>query len=784
MTDTTEAARRLQENNDAGRDVLEELLTVDEANETWTFQELDLDSGTFGKVVSMGIAEKVDGEYRLADPDGVRNLLEEEQSGPARSGRSFERPNLTRPSLDFSNISIAPGFVLALLGALSVVVGARMLIYRAVFQDGYVVSPGNDPYFYRYWQREMLAASNGPFDLSMLSNYPGDGRAMTHIPNWWFAELLGGTPEAAGTVAAWVPIAAAIFGALFLYALAVTITRDQRVGLLAILFLALTPIHAVYTNLGFLEHRPYQYMWLLVLAVGLAWLAVDVQRRLETKEPRNAATEHLYNRRVWAVSGVVALGTFGSVHVWAGSPITFGAVTMYLGLRVLADVRRRVPPLPANAPGLVGLAVGAILAYLAHVSWGWHGTMEASVPLLVVLGGVTVTAIGEGWHRRELPVSLLLLGEAAISVVGTVVYFQLRPSDLQRLQSRADNLFGREGIIEAQSLFSNAIIMHPLFQIGLGFLVGVVALVVITWVVYRLYEPGWLLLVCFTWYYMLMAGLQIRFAAQLSIFLSIFTAVATVFLLDKIELARPLPSLSSETGPVDFELPSSTRMVVYILLILGFILLLNFFTVPNLVTDATHDEERFGATQAILEHAEEHDRVYPENFVFSSVFDNRMHNYFVSGESREYGFALRHYNDFLRDGHPDDFYAANNEFGYLVIDDLDSPPRTPHQYLFDEFGAYPVATQHYQLIYSTEEIRAYALVEGATIEAQEGMTATQTIEVAGETFEYEAMAIPLANGDGTAMIFVAYPGEYQVNGQTATVTETDVMEGNTVALDD
>ncbi|MFC7058365.1 hypothetical protein [Halovenus salina] len=60
----------------------------------------------------------------------------------------------------------------------------------------------------------------------------------------------------------------------------------------------------------------------------------------------------------------------------------------------------------------------------------------------------------------------------------------------------------------------------------------------VTWHVARRYEPDWLVLVCFAWSYLLLAGLQVRFAAQLSLFIAIFAGVALIYLLAAVDLAR------------------------------------------------------------------------------------------------------------------------------------------------------------------------------------------------------------------------------------------------------
>jgi hypothetical protein len=53
-------------------DPLATVLAVDEQAETWTFDDLEIDSGRFGELVSRGIVTAAGDGYRLADPEAVR----------------------------------------------------------------------------------------------------------------------------------------------------------------------------------------------------------------------------------------------------------------------------------------------------------------------------------------------------------------------------------------------------------------------------------------------------------------------------------------------------------------------------------------------------------------------------------------------------------------------------------------------------------------------------------------------------------------------------------------
>lgn len=149
-----EATTSFLADRDDGEQALEAVFEVDVASETWTFDDVALNSGTFRELISRGIVEKADGEYRVADIETVRAVLAgEEVTSMGATDRGF--------ALDYE---VDLRALSALVGALVVVAVARMLSYGSVFQRGYVVSPGNDPYYFRYWLEDRLTESSGLTD--------------------------------------------------------------------------------------------------------------------------------------------------------------------------------------------------------------------------------------------------------------------------------------------------------------------------------------------------------------------------------------------------------------------------------------------------------------------------------------------------------------------------------------------------------------------------------------------------------------------------------------------
>ncbi len=786
MTDTErviEATRSFLDDHPDSDTVLQELLALDAETGSWTFGDAPVDSGRFGELVSRNIVVKTDdGEYRLADPDAVAAGLHGESIPAETDTEPSGLPSVSLPSVDRRLIT-------GILGVVFLVVATRSLYIRQVYQGERIVSPENDPYFYRYWQETMLEQSSGVTDLSMLATIGEQTsvRPFTHTVNWWVAEALGGSTGAAETVAAWQPIVATLVLIGVLYALIHALTADHRIALASILLLALSPVHVNYTALGFIEHRPFQYLFIGVLAASLALLAVDFERRLVDSEPHTAALAHLMAPRSWGLAAALAIAVFASAHVYGGSPLTFIPVAVYVGLRVVVDVRRAVSPLLANGPLLAGLVAGGILALGAHLRWDWHESIAGVTPMLVAGGAIVVVLLGTLWQRLDMPAKALFGVELVVAVGGLVLFRELRPEDVARFRDRADDLFFRDSATETVSLFSvdQLIIFGPLTQLGISFYLAIVPLGIATWYAFRRYEPGWLAVVSFAWFYLVLATIQVRFAAQFALFSALFGGMGLVYFLGSVDLARK-PALFDRTETLagrPLKLPETPTIGGYLVAVLAVVLLFNLIFVPTMLGQTQYSDDQFEAAMTIEEHASTVEN-HTEEFVLNEWGQNRMYNYFVSGESRSYGYAQSNHLDFISDSDADDWKDEfSGQVGYVALNDRETTDGSVHTHLFDEFGAGEQASAHYQLLFSTAEVRAFVVVEGAQLETtgepNETVTATKEVEAAGETFTYERSAE--ANEDGEVSIRVAYPGTYDVDGELIEVSETAVYDGEGVS---
>jgi len=780
-----------------GQRALEAVLAVDSETTTWTFEDIAIDSGTFGELVSRGIVQKVDGEYQIADPEGVQAALD---------GKSVDTQTPTEDSTrDISLPSIDTRALAGLVVALCVVAGARMTALGSVFQRGYAISPGNDAYYFRYWLGELLAESSGVTDFRVLVDAPAGVsgvRPLSHATNWFLAELLGGSQWAAETVAIWLPIVASVALGAVIYKLAVILTRDVRVGLASVLVLAVTPVHATYSGLGFLDHNIHQYFWLGITLLTLGWLAVDLQQRVGGHDDRREAVlSQLRATPTWAVAVIFGLSVAAGTHAWGGSPLLLLPLAAYIGLRVALDVRTDLSPVLTVLPVLVGVGIGSVLSIGLHLRWGWHSGFVSTTPVLVFGGGVVVATLGELWRRLELDYRGLLVSEGLVAVGGLFVFRWLRPEDWTRALRRADDLFFREGATETVSLFATeyAVILGPLYQFGVGFYLALVMLGWVGLVVTRRYEPGWLLLGTYSGFLLVIAAIQVRFAGQLAIPFSILGGLGVVYVLSAVDLARRPAPLNEETSPTASDESSSIpslslpdrHKTVYVVGLGVLLFGISLIFVPGFAAQTDYSAPQASALESIDNHATEFDREYPANFVLSEWGDNRMYNHFVNGESRSYGYAQNNFQNFQSGSDPDEWYSQfDGRVGYVVMTEVDSdvPAESTQSQLLANLGAGGNGTEalsHYQLL-SVDEDRsaaAFVVVPGATITApgEPGETVNVSTEVSIDdtSFSYER---EVTVGDtGRVEVVVPYAGEYSVGSASVEVTETDVLNGTVVA---
>jgi dolichyl-diphosphooligosaccharide--protein glycosyltransferase len=791
--------------------IVDAALAVDAAHDRWTFDDIDVDSGQFGELASTALVERVDRGYRLRDAEAVRAA----RNGEDRPAATNDWRTRLRKLMTLDRPFLTPG-VGGLLASLFVVFVVRIANFSTVYQSGRVVSPGNDPYFYRYWQERLVAETTGPLSFGVLVDPPwqtGDWnqRPLTHATNWWLTELLGGSQWAAEFVAAWQPVVFTLLLAVLLYRTVIVLADDERIGVLAVLVLGLAPIHVGYTGLGLFHHRSHQFLWFGLALYALVRLARDLADRRERVGARQAVRDRLTVLSTWKLSALfgVALGLY--THSWGGSAEVFLPLVGYLGLRSLLAIDSGVSPGRSLLPLVAGTGVGGTIAVTLHLLLGWHGQLAPAVALLAVLVSIGLLLSGELWHRQSRSASHLFLSQIGLGILALAVVFALRPGFANLV---ADS-FGRALLAPGRSSQSASLLTPelgvfggPLFHIGLSFYAGLAGL---GWGVMRArkrFAPAWLAFVVFGFYYLVAASVLLRFAARLVIVLAPFAGLGILTVLAKVELARTPQPLASRDGASprrSIEIPSDSKRIAYVCGILVVVFALNVVLSPTVSGRMLYDRAEVDTAQVLGDHASEHDLDYPESYVFAPWGQDRMYNYFVSGNSRSEtyargGYGDRGYSSFIRASQPDhivsklsleEWNVFEDDLGYLVVrkQSASFANDTVQSRLYGDWGRRTArfdALAHYRLLHVStgESVLAFQIVPGANLtvsgEPNKTITVATDVTVEGASFTYERSV--WTGPDGTGTIVIPYAGTYRIHDETVFVSDTDVMESRSVSV--
>ncbi|SDM91781.1 dolichyl-diphosphooligosaccharide--protein glycosyltransferase [Halogranum gelatinilyticum] len=774
MTDVREATTSLLESHPSMESALRELLELDDDG-PWTFQETSLDSGTFGEIVSSGIVEKHDSDYRIADRDAVRAVLNGESTSTGSPDADFGLGNRVKQAW----AGVDRNALLLLCGALVLVAALRMVSFPAVFRDGDVVLLGNDPYHYRYWV-EQAAAVAGTFDFAGLAELPRRvelGEPLLVATLWFVSSVFGGGTAVTDVVVAVYPVVAAVVVAVCVYRVATSVTDDRRVGLAAVLMLALIPAHAYRSGLGFADHHAFDYLWLALTAVALVELVSD-------------------SGRPWPYSALLGVGVAGQILAWDNGPLLVVPIALVVALHGAALVARGTSPLGRLLPIVAGLGLASVLTWGAHTTLGWHTTVVASVPLLLTLGALVVAVLGEAAHRFDVPLAALLGTEAVGAVALAVALPAVFPEFAQGVNRGIDTLFATRNIAETTSIVGEEMgsIFGPLLLFGFVFLLGLPYLGWATLRAARQRDSRWMTLSAYGWWFFALTLVQLRFSGEFSVFLAMFAGVGFLHVAAAVGLADPVelfsddadssgrPSHPSDDRDGELALPSR-REALTSLSFVGFVGSLSLVQIPVKFSQLTISRDEYRAAVWMRDYAEERDWSYPENYVFSQWGKNRMYNWFVNGEADSYGYAQRRFTSFLEAENPEEWYNRLNGRAGFVVTDVDASDGTIATQL-SNYGSETEeaeALSHYRLVHRNDSLLIFTLVAGARLvgESEQGaVTASTEVDVEGETFDYEN-TVQVAS-DGTFSVTVPYPGEYHIGDETYVVESEAVVEGSQI----
>jgi dolichyl-diphosphooligosaccharide--protein glycosyltransferase len=762
---------------------LSALLAVDDDNETWEFDDVPLDSGTFGELVSRDVVEKTGEGYRLADPQAVRAALDGEPTSTT-SNREAAGPD---GSLSLPTVAFDGRVVAAVVALITLVVVFRAFTFGAIFRDGHVILAGNDAWFYRYHVETFARQAGGPFDIAALSSnsFPLPNGEPLLVATLWFGSALLGGADAVGVVLALYPVISAVLTALLLYLAAVEVTEDRRVGLASVVLFASLPAHAIRTSLGFADHHAFDYPPLALTLVSLVVL-VGVVDRSDLRRPRFGA-------------GVLGLG-FGvgtQVLAWQAGPLLILPVAAVVVASLLLDVRTGRSPLFTAGPIAAGLALASGLVLGAHVVFGWHTIVVAASPALLFVGTVGVGVLAVAARRLERSAVELAAGYVvgAVAVVGLGAL--LVPSVLSLFVRRiTGQLFRSSAVVETMSLFSaNTFGFLLLF----GFLL-VLALPVLAWAIRPAVEGNrnWLVVATYGWFFLLLAAIQMRFAGEFAVPASLAAGFGFVVLAARVDLTSSPPPFGER---IDWRphVPDA-RTIGAVLTLLVLVSGLGVVQTPIKVDQVTVDGQQAEAALWMGDYADRRGWSGDDAYVFSFSADSRMYNYFANGYSRTYTFARGNYAAFISATDPAGWYARlTNSPGrwgrtrFVVVSaEFDLGTDTlQNRLLYGNGSRYEgnEALGHYRQVFASSggDVKVYTLVSGAQISGTAApnstVAASTAVDAPGSSFTYEHRTT--ANATGHYSIRVPYPGEYTVSGnETATVavSETAVENGTTVRV--
>lgn len=767
MTDVREETAALLDDRPGLTGDLRTLVEVDRERDVWTFDETPLDSGMFGELVSRGIATETEDGYRLADRHAVRVALgdaEPEQTSGSATSDLRDR---------FAAANISARVLAAIVGCLLVVVAFRVFVYPRVFRGEHVVLLGNDPYYYRYLVFSMLDSGAGILDVPAQV---ATGEPLLVALLVAVTRVFGGSTSVAELVLAWYPVFAAVGGAILCYLLAVTLSRDRRVGLASLLILAVLPAHGNRTALGYADHHALDFLWLGLIALAAV-------RTLPTRTTEFEWRSYL----PWAA--ILAAGIAAQAHSWNAAPLLFVPFVAYAVMRSAALVRSG-DSLRADIPLIAGVGAGGVLAVVGHMMLGWQSPNIVVPPVLAAAAMAFAVGMAALTRRLEWPAwaaSVLTTGSGVLTLGAVVMIEPSFGAELSQEFSRLVSMSGSD-IAETKSLFSTdyGLYVGPIFFYGTALLF---ALPAGFWAFYvKFDEPRWLLTASYGLVLFVLAVTQVRFTGELSLFVAVFAGFAFVYYLDVFDITEP-PQLFATSNPREaddravrsFSIPERRTLVelgVAFLLVSG----LGAMMTPARTNTVVPADDTYGAAAWMEDEVQSPEWTSDQQYVFSAWSQNRLYNAFVSGDSQSYGYARANYEQFLGSTDSRGWYERLRTRAAFIVADEDYASEGETEMLVSRLADWGSGTSHYRAVWTGGSKTVYTLVPGATISSTTDANATVTVThegtVSGQPFTYEQTTTAAANG--TYTVRVPYAGEYDVAGTTVEVSEEAVQNGGQI----
>ena len=786
MSDVDAAVTTLLDEKPHLENDLREVLAVDAAHETWSFDDVPVDSGVFGELVSRGIVTKQGGEYTLADAETVRRVLEgETPTLEANTSDSF-------PSI----ASLLPKVSSRVIGALAAVIALAALLrgYTApsVFRAEHVVFLGNDPYFYRHWIRQLALAEAGP--LAVPAGIQS-GEPLLIATVWTAATMFGGSATTGYTVLALYPLICGLLTIPLVYGITRRVTGERRVALAAALLLAVMPVHMFRTALGYADHHAFDYLWLALTLFG----GVALTRR-DSRERSIVSTTTLF----WV--GVFGVGVAAQTLSWNAGPLLLTPIALFSLVAVTVARASEFSPVLVLVRIIAGLGLASVVVWAAHLMFEWQPLQVVLTPTLLAIGVSVVLIIGVIATRYNLSprvtVGSVVLG-GVVLLVATLVALPEFAVEFSSELTRLMGLGVAEGIVETASIFSPqyGTFFGPVLYFGFALFF---ALPYVGWSLYAGYRDESLPLLLVGTYasvFMMLAILQVRFAGELSIAVAPFAGLALVHVGSIVD-AVPRPTiLATSSSPnsrhgdsIDESLTIPDRQTVIALAVV-FLLIGGFGIVqgPVQTNKLVYSDNAYQTVTWIENHTEQSSLDSESVYVLSAWGENRMYNAFISGNSESYGYAQSTYSRFISSTQPDSWYdRLGDRTDYIVMTsvanrDEEGYQQTSHAILYKSFGSATAehgGAGHYQAVYQSpsESHVVFTPVEGAVINgtAEPGSTVSVSTEVSIPNAEFTYTRRTQVAQNGTYRVRVPYTGTYSVGDTRVSVSVEDVESGSSV----
>jgi dolichyl-diphosphooligosaccharide--protein glycosyltransferase len=344
---------------------------------------------------------------------------------------------------------------------------------------------------------------------------------------------------------------------------------------------------------------------------------------------------------------------------------------------------------------------------------------------------------------------------------------------------------GQSGIADTASIFGGEVglFLGPLLLTGATLYLGVPFLLRGLVAGLQGDNSEWLVVSVYAAWFLLLSVVQLRFAGQLGLLIVPFAGVGFVWLASLVDVAERPTVFEHTDGGVSF-VPSAPSRQTLVSLSVLFLVVGGVGAVQTSVKSGqvATDEATY---QVATELADVAGETTGDEYVLSRWGENRVYNYFLTGDSRSYSFARREFGSFVAaTNRTAAWQQAGSRAEYVVVGEAGTRPETIHSRLYDEYGSGTAETrglEHYRFVAAADEgtRRAFETVAGATVPVHghpnTTLEVTVPVNVDGAEFTYSRRVTTDRYGEAT--VDVPYTGKYRTGEEQTVVTDEAVEQG-------